>query len=116
MTDEEIRTSYRQAKYPKQQIKILSELTLKTRQEICDILGIDSKGAAKKRPLRDYNPVGKQVRPRMTGDEIEAIERMYAQGMCAYQIGISLGRSYKTVTSYIDRKKRKERMMDERGK
>ena len=115
MTDEEIRTSYRQAKYPKEQIKILSELTLKTRQEICDILGIDGKGVSKKRPLRDFNPKGKQVRPRMTRDEIEAIDEMYAQGMCAYQIGIHLGRSYKTVTSYIDRKKRKMRAVSADG-
>lgn len=38
MTEEEIYKSYKSAKYPKEQIKILSELTLKSKEEIQEII------------------------------------------------------------------------------
>lgn len=38
MTEEEIYKSYKNAKYPKEQIKILSELTLKSKEEIQEII------------------------------------------------------------------------------
>lgn len=40
MTDGEIRASYRQAKYPEEQIKILSQLTTKSIAEIKEICGL----------------------------------------------------------------------------
>lgn len=101
MTDEEIRISYRDAKYPKQQIKILCELTLKSKAEICEIIGLDSKKAARKRPGKV--PTGRLSKPRMTEEETAAIDRLWAQGLSAYKIGVEIGRAKETVASYIAR-------------
>ena len=48
MTDGEIRASYRQAKYPREQIQILAQLTCKSVSEIKQICGIEDMPRRKK--------------------------------------------------------------------
>lgn len=102
MTDEEIRTSYRDAKYPKQQIKILCELTLKSKEEICRIIG-EGHETGRKRQTGRSACWGRMKKPRMTDEETAAIDRLWAQWLSAYKIGVEIGRAKETVASYIAR-------------
>lgn len=103
MTDEEIRISYRDAKYPKQQIKILCELTLKSKEEICRIIGEGRETERKRQTGRGEHLWGRMKKPRMTEEETAAIDRLWAQGLSAYKIGVEIGRAKETVASYIAR-------------
>lgn len=89
MTDEEIRTSYRDAKYKRMQIRILSELTLKPKEEICQIVG-ESRFSFKR----------KRTAPRRwTKEEVDTLCRLHDEGMSFTQIARTLHRPYASVTS-----------------
>ena len=93
MTDEEIRTSYRDAKHKRMQIRILSELTLKPREEIRQIVG-ESRFLTKRKRTA--------VR-RWTKEEADILCKLHDEGVPFSQIATALQRPYASVTSkYFD--------------
>lgn len=98
MTDEEIRTSYRDAKHKKMQIRILSELTLKPKEEICRIVGENRFLAKRKRA----------VAKRWTKEEVAFLFKSKEEGRHFSQIAEILQRPYASVASkYYDVKRTK---------
>lgn len=70
MTNTEIRLSYRQAKDKTKQVEILHDLTLRTRKDLCGILGI---------PYTEEHL------------ELDLADDFYDQGMLDREIGAELG-------------------------
>lgn len=88
MTDGEIVTSYRQAKDKREQIGILADLNLMTKEKVCEILraaGIGEVGEAKK---------VRREQPNVWRDEeLDSLRRMCAEGRGLGEISASLGRT-----------------------
>ena len=103
MTDEEIRISYKYAKYKGQQIGILCQLTLKSKEEILDILGIDPKDVPKDQGTMSWL-TDDRSKKKLTADEKAEIERLWAEGMGYRRISGEIGRCPQTVESYLRRK------------
>lgn len=82
MTDGEIRTSYRQAKDQKEQIKILSELNACSVDRICEILGIEVP--------RRKNTV-KYLPHKWTDEDIRILYNMLRSGYGYAEIGEIIG-------------------------
>lgn len=82
MTDGEIRTSYRQAKNQKAQIKILAELNACSVAEICDILGVEP---PKRTGGRKYLP------HKWTDEDLRILYNMLRSGYSYTDIGRVIG-------------------------
>ncbi len=88
MTDGEIVTSYRQAKDKREQIGILADLNLMTKEKVCEILraaGINEVGEAKK--------VRREPPNVWRAEELDSLRRMCAEGRGLGEISASLGRT-----------------------
>lgn len=88
MTDGEIVTSYRQAKDKREQIGILADLNLMTKEKVCEILraaGINEVGEAKK--------VRREPPNVWRDEELDSLRRMCAEGRGLGEISASLGRT-----------------------
>ena len=88
MTDGEIVTSYRQAKDMREQIGILADLNLMTKEKVCEILraaGINEVGEAKK--------VRREPPNVWRAEELDSLRRMCAEGRGLGEISASLGRT-----------------------
>ena len=88
MTDGEIVTSYRQAKDKREQIGILADLNLMTKEKVCEILraaGINEVGEAKKTRREPPNV--------WRAEELDSLRRMCAEGRGLGEISASLGRT-----------------------
>ena len=99
----EIRKSYRNAIDPRQQVKILSQLYLVSREEILDILGPLSKSARQKpsrkgQPRRIYAPEFKA----------EAMERLRS-GESFRRVAEDMGVNVRTMATWAYQMRRKER-------
>ena len=99
----EIRKSYRNAIDPRQQVKILSQLYLVSREEILDILGPLSKSARPKpsrkgQPRRIYAPEFKA----------EAMERLRS-GESFRRVAEDMGVNVRTMATWAYQMRRKER-------
>lgn len=88
MTDGEIVTSYRQAKDKREQLGILADLNLMTKEKVCEILraaGVKEVGEAKKT---------RRVPPNVWRDEeLDSLRRMCAEGRGLGEISAALGRT-----------------------
>lgn len=93
MTDEEIQIMYRDAKNKDEQIKILSQLTLKPMWKIRQILGIKYKKPPKKNSASIYNL--------WTKEEDELLMLMYNQHKPRKEIYSALKRSKGSVDGRI---------------
>lgn len=88
MTDGEIVTSYRQAKDKREQIGILADLNLMTKEKVCEILraaGIGEVGEAKKTRREPPNV--------WRDEELDSLRRMCAEGRGLGEISEALGRT-----------------------
>ena len=99
----EIRASYRNAIDPRQQVKILTQLYLVSREEILDILGPLSKSARPKpsrkgQPRRIYAPEFKA----------EAMERLHS-GESFRRVAEDMGVNVRTMATWAYQMRRKER-------
>lgn len=94
MTDEEIRRSYKYAKKKKMQIQILSELTLKPRDEIMRIIFGADIGRAPKKRITIRKGLWRE-------DEIAYLIEATKKGVVKKEIALTLGRSYSSVASKI---------------
>lgn len=91
MTEEEIRTSYRDAKHKKRQIRILSELSLRPIKEIERIVN-RSEGEPIKR---------KKPNQRWDQKEVDILLEMHAKGIDLMQVSREIDRPYKSVVSKL---------------
>ena len=94
MSDEEIRLSYKWAKNKRRQIRILSELTLKTREEIRDIINAGNKMIPDKKRIS-------QRWSHYTDEEIDLLCELHKEGLTAVVISERLGRPYACVTKKL---------------
>ena len=88
MTDGEIVTSYRQAKDKREQIGILADLNLMTKERVCEILraaGVKEVGEAKK--------VRREPPNVWRDEELDSLRRMCAEGRGLGEISAALGRT-----------------------
>lgn len=84
MTEEEIYKLYKNAKYPKEQIKILSELTLKSKEEIQEIILRQQTLRAKKEHANKHFEEQEAIKKRnelifKRLDELDAIITSYTE-------------------------------------
>lgn len=102
MTDGEIVTSYKQAKFPRRQITILSQLNCMKRQEIKEILikaGCDLKQTPKKRPSSDSTF---PVRQKINWGKVEPeLIDMYYDGLAYREMAEALGISISSISNRI---------------
>ena len=94
MTDGEIRASYRQAKYPTEQIKILAQLTTKSVAEIKKICGVRLNRA-------DVIEAERTVHTPWEKDETQILIDMYSKGKKPGMIAVSINRPVGSVYAKI---------------
>lgn len=94
MPDDEIITSYRQAKYQQDQIKILADLNQCGTQDIINILS--SRGI-------DAGQFNKRKYTRISPEAIKAVKALYEQGKIAEDISEATGESKATVNYLMHR-------------
>lgn len=97
MTDGEIRASYRQAKYPKDQIKILAQLNDKSINDIKVVLGL----SADKRPEAKEKQHCRSKYNKWKTEEIDRLCRAYKCGLKAKIIAEMLDKKHQSVAYKI---------------
>ena len=100
MTDGEIRASYRQAKYPNQQIKILSQLTNKSIADIKIICGVMS-------AEETHVPKKRNQHIAWTQNEVKKLIKAHKYGYAQKRIAKLLDRSVSSVQTKFYELKRK---------
>ncbi|GEM_PF-2329476 len=100
MTDEQIRFSYREAAFPKDQIKILSQLNACGQDDIRKIIA----------DIKINKPTGlKEAKyDRWTDEQAITLDRLYKDGIKPQTISRIIGVSVRRIYSKLDRIKKEE--------
>ena len=90
MTPEEIRASYREARYPKRQIRILAELNLTSTDHIKQIVAdVSTTNAEPQRKCKKY-----------TEEECAEIARLWSEGHTIEEIALRMDRDHCAITAF----------------
>lgn len=90
MTPEEIRASYREARYPKRQIRILAELNLTSTDHIKQIVAdVTTAAEEPKRKCKKY-----------TEAECAEIGRLWSEGLTIEEIALRMNRDSCAITAF----------------
>lgn len=89
MTPEEIRASYREARYPKRQIRILAELNLTSTDHIKQIVADVTTAEEPKRKCKKY-----------TEEECAEIARLWKEGITVEEIALRMNRDHCAIAAF----------------
>lgn len=104
MTDDEVIVSWRQARYPNEQIMILAELNCTTPKRICEIL-MEHGVPSDKLPTTFHRMPGRK-RKKWGVSEMFLLKEMSARGMTNNSMGQEFGVSGRTIRDIIARAKK----------